>query len=93
MSAQTSSVLRIIIFLFLLAAPDAAFQMPPQPGKLDITSTTKGLKISINGHPRPEVTPVVLVVSPGAYNVVVGPCPVQYVQVASGETKPVNCPQ
>ena len=65
--------------------------MPAQPGKIEISSTTKGLKIIINEKPRPEVTPVTLVVSPGTYTIKVGDCGEQPVQVSSGETKQVNC--
>jgi hypothetical protein len=67
--------------------------MPAQPGKLQISSATPGLKISINGKERPEVTPVVLIVSPGTYSLVVGPCQFPSVQISSGETKAVNCQQ
>jgi PEGA domain len=93
MSTQMmSSLLKIALFCVLLTTLASA-QMPARPGKLEISSTTKGLKISINGKPRPEVTPVTLVVSPGAYTVKVGDCNDQPVQVSSGETTPVNCPK
>ena len=85
--------LDIVWLLLLVVSPAVGLQMPARPGKLDISSTTRGLKITIDGKPRPEVTPVVLVVSPGTYSVVVGPCQAQSVQVSSGETKSVNCPQ
>jgi hypothetical protein len=86
-------VRRVFLSWALLVIPGTAPQMPAQPGKLEISSTTPGLKISLNGKQRPEVTPVVLVVSPGTYSVVVGPCQFPSVQVSSGETKAVNCQQ
>ena len=86
-----SAPLSLLLFWAFFYTPVASPQMPAQPGKIEISSTTKGLKIIINGKPRPEVTPVTLVVSPGTYTVKVGDCSEQPVQVSSGETKQVNC--
>ena len=84
---------RVVLFWSLFVTPAIPLQMPAQPGKLEISSTTPGLKITIDGKQRPEVTPVVLVVSPGTYSLVVGPCQFPSVQVSSGETKAFNCQQ
>jgi hypothetical protein len=88
-----SPALEIIFCCAFMFTPAPSPQMPAQPGSLQISSTTKGLKIIINERPRPEVTPVTLVVSPGTYTVKVGDCDQQTVQVFSGETKQVNCPK
>ena len=88
-----SAALSLLLFGAFFYAPVASPQMPARPGKIEISSTTKGLRIMINGNPRPEVTPVTLVVSPGTYTLKIGDCEAQSVPVSSGETKQVNCPK
>jgi hypothetical protein len=85
------AALSLLLFGAFFYTPAASPQMPARPGKIEISSTTKGLRIIVNGQPRPEVTPVTLVVSPGTYKLRIGECDEQPVQVSSGETKQVNC--
>jgi len=87
------AALSLLLFGSFFYTPVASPQMPARPGKIDISSTTKGLRIFVNGNPRPEITPVTLVVSPGTYKLKIGDCDEQSVQVSSGETKQLNCPK
>jgi hypothetical protein len=87
------AALSLLLFGSFFYTPVASPQMPARPGKIDISSTTKGLRIFVNGNPRPEITPVTLVVSPGTYKLKIGDCDEQSVQVSSSETKQLNCPK
>jgi hypothetical protein len=87
-----SRALKFAFSLALLTTPASALQMPARPGKLHISSSPPGAKITINHTERSEVTDVTLIVSPGTYSVLVGNCSEKSVQVSSGETKEVSCP-
>ena len=88
-----SAALSLLLFGAFFYTSIASPQMPARPGKIEISSSTRGLRIVVNGQARPEVTPVTLAVSPGTYTLKIGDCDEQSVQVSSGETKQVNCPR
>lgn len=87
-----SRALEFALLGVLLNVPTALPQMPTRPGKLHLTSSPPGQVIVINDVKRPEVTDVILIVSPGKYTVKVGNCQPQEVPVSSGETKEIHCP-
>jgi hypothetical protein len=92
-SPTLSAAPEILLFWAFLAAPAASPQMPARPGYLHLTSKPTGEKIMINHQPRPELTEVTLVVSPGTYAVQIGDCAEQSsVEVSSGLTREVHCP-
>ena len=82
-----------ILFCWVLLFPQFLAPQMSQPlGKLLITSTTPNMSIIINKVPRKEVTPVTLVVFPGRYDVKIGKCPNESVNVLAGQTARVDCP-
>ena len=85
------SAAKILLYWAILFPQSFASQVPQAVGKLQITSTTAGAAITINGVLRRERTPVTLAVSPGDYKVLIGSCPEQAVHVSAGETKTVTC--
>ena len=83
------------LVVLLPAAPRA--QMPPQPGKLVISSEPSGAIVKINGHGMDQHTNAVFAVSAGEYRVAVSSadgalaCPEIKISVASGQTAARLC--
>lgn len=72
-------------------------QMPPQPGRLTISSDPAGAIVTINGRQVSERTNASFVVSPGNYQVSVASqdgklrCPEITLTVGAGRTVARNC--
>jgi PEGA domain len=72
-------------------------QMPPQPGRLVISSDPAGAMVTINGRQMGQRTNATFVVSPGKYRVeVVGPggnptCRAIDLAVSAGQTVAKQC--
>jgi hypothetical protein len=63
---------RTMLFVSILLCPAALSpQMPPQPGKLLISSEPAGATITINGNKVSQHTNATFLVSPGRYAIVV----------------------
>jgi hypothetical protein len=88
---------RALLALFLLFPAALLPQMPPQPGRLAISSEPQGADIYINGPKMSQPTPAVFVVSPGQYSILVQSpdgrykCQVFSTKVNAGQTVPFNC--
>jgi hypothetical protein len=93
----TSKALKLILCLLLLYPATVSSQTPPQPGKLSVTSTPEGAKVTVNGKPTNRNTPAILVVTPGSYNVSVAgvpgrsTCQESTFTVSAGEALHVDC--
>lgn len=85
-------------FLFLLPAFLWA-QMPPQPGKLIISSDPAGADVTINGSHMGQRTNATFVVSRGQYAIAVSSqetnpklnCPAKTLTVYAGQTYTLQC--
>jgi hypothetical protein len=88
-----------ILLLSLLLCPLALRpQMPPQPGKLVITSEPPGATVTINGNQVNQHTNATFLVSPGSYTVTVisrdgklSCSPPTPLRVTSGQTVTGDC--
>lgn len=87
-----------ILLLSLLLCPLALrSQMPPQPGRLVITSEPPGATVTINGKQVSQHTNATFLVSPGSYTVSVASpdgrlsCPATTLSVSSGQTTTGDC--
>src|ERR1700722_11207067 len=87
-----------LLVLFLLCPALLLPQMPPQPGRLAISSQPKGADIYINGPKMSQPTNAVFVVSPGPYSILVQSpdgnykCKAFSATVIAGQTVTFNCP-
>ncbi len=95
MKLETS--LKLLPISFLLSPALLLPQMPPQPGRLTISSNPAGAIVSINGRQVAQRTNATFVVSPGNYRVSVASqdwklnCPEITVTVEGGRTAARNC--
>jgi hypothetical protein len=90
--------MRALLALFLLFPAALPPQMPPQPGRLAISSERPGADIYINGPKMSQLTNAVFVVSPGQYSILVQSpdgkfhCTTEKpLTVQAGQTVPFNC--
>jgi hypothetical protein len=88
----STTLLSLAIFLRPAALSP---QMPPQPGKLAISSSPTGAAVSINGSVMQQQTNATFLVSPGTYAIVVNyqnqfKC-TGSLTVASGQTASATC--
>jgi hypothetical protein len=94
---RISPAIKIALCLGALCPPTLTSQTPVQPGRLVITSTPSGAKITVNSQATKQLTNATFVVPPGKYTVSVagGPgslnCPGKDVQVTSGQPTSVHC--
>jgi len=94
-STGCATVILGLTVLLLPAAPRA--QMPPQPGKLVISSEPSGAVVTINGMKMSQATNAVFAVSAGRYQVSVRSadgtlvCAEITVSVSRGETAARLC--
>ena len=88
---------RILLVSLLLCTLGLRPQMPPQPGRLVITSEPAGATVTINGKQQPQHTNATFLVSPGSYTVSVASqdgklsCPATTLSVSSGQTTTGDC--
>jgi hypothetical protein len=93
---DTKFVTISIALLFIFSATLRP-QMPPQPGRLAISSDPAAEVININGNDMPQHTNATFAVSPGNYTVSVAKasgqpdCAVITVSVSGGQTSTRTC--
>jgi hypothetical protein len=94
---RISPAIKIVLCWIVLYSPILSSQTPGQPGRLVITSTPTGAKITVNNQATNQLTDATFVVPPGKYTVSVtdGPgklnCPDKDVQIFSGQPAEVHC--
>ena len=94
---RISLAIRIAVCLAALCPPTLTSQTPVQPGRLVVTSTPSGAKITVNSQATKQLTDATFVVPPGKYTVSVAGgagslnCPDKEVQVSSGQSTSVHC--
>jgi hypothetical protein len=94
MSYKTSR--RMLLASILLSPAALTPQMPPQPGKLAISSDPTGAIITINGQQMGQHTNATFAVSPGTYTVSVSlegklNCPGIRLTLSAGQTVAREC--
>ncbi|MGB6689854.1 MAG: PEGA domain-containing protein [Terracidiphilus sp.] len=87
---------KILLASILLSPAALAPQMPPQPGRLAISSDPQGAIVTINGQRVDQHTNATFVVSPGTYTVSVSlegklNCPGTSLTVSAGQTVAREC--
>jgi hypothetical protein len=94
---RMSPAIKIALCWAVICSPILSSQTPVQPGRLVITSTPTGAKITVNSQATNQLTDATFAVPPGKYTVSVtgGPghlnCPDRDVQVSSGQPTEVHC--
>jgi hypothetical protein len=89
--------LRALPAFFLLFPAALLPQMPPQPGRLVVSSEPPGADIYINGSKMSQHTNAVFVVSPGQCSILVQSpdgkykCKILNTTVNASQTVPFNC--
>jgi hypothetical protein len=86
-------VFRKAVFCAVLFPALLPSQRPAMPGKLNVTSTPAGVKITMDQAATNRYTPALFVVSAGNHTVALagGACGVGKVDVDPGSTWTVNC--
>ena len=87
---------KLLLVLVLLSPAALTPQMPPQPGRLAISSDPTGATVTINGQQMGQHTDATFVVSPGTYTVSVSlegklSCSGISLTVSAGQTAGGKC--
>lgn len=95
MKTQRIQAPEILLCCLLLFPTPLPSQRPQAPGKLSVTSTQPGARITIDGQATNQVTPFTFVVSPDDHAVQLTGVPKcngpRTVHVYSGSTTSINC--